>query len=59
MENSLPKIKSGVSAAPVGALIGAIGGYLVARQTGYHNSITVVPFMVVGLILGFSIAKHI
>lgn len=52
MENSLPKIKASITGAPIGAAVGAVTMYLVAKRLGYHKSITVVPFTVVGLILG-------
>jgi len=59
MENALPKIKSSVSAAPIGAVIGGIVMYMVAKKVGYHKTITVVPFTVVGIILGATIGSRL
>ncbi|MES2287554.1 MAG: hypothetical protein V4547_17805 [Bacteroidota bacterium] len=59
MENALPKIKSGIKAAPVGAVIGIVGGYLLAKQLGYHKTITVIPFMVIGTIVGAAIGSKV
>lgn len=59
MENAVPKIKQGLIDAPIGAGIGAVVGYAVAKQLGYHKAITVIGFTMVGLILGFTISKRI
>lgn len=57
MENAIPKIKSGISSAPLWAVGGAIAGMLVAKQLNFHKTITIVPFAMVGLIIGFSIGS--
>jgi hypothetical protein len=57
MENALPKIKKGITSAPIGAIGGAVTGMLLARALGYHKSITIIPFTVVGMIVGYSLVK--
>jgi uncharacterized membrane protein len=59
MESALPKIKSGIKAAPVGAVIGIAAGYLLAKELGYHKTITVIPFMVIGTIVGAAIGSKV
>lgn len=59
MESALPKIKSGIEAAPVGAVVGIVSGYLLAKSLGYHKTITVIPFMVIGTIVGAAIGSKV
>jgi len=49
------KLKSSISAAPLGAAIGALSGIMVAKQLGYHKTFTVIGFTMVGLIIGSAI----
>ena len=57
--NEGAKLKSSVSEAPLGAVGGAILGYLVAKKVGYEKTISVVSFTMVGLILGSFIGSSI
>lgn len=41
----------------VGTVLGIGAGYLLARKLGYEKKITLVPFLVVGSIVGMS-AEH-
>ncbi len=59
MAGGVEKLTSSVSNAPLGALGGAIVGYLVAKKLGHEKSITVVSFTVVGLIIGSAIGLNI
>lgn len=51
------KLKESVAVAPVGAAVGAIVGYLIAQQLGYHKNLPVVSFVMVGLIIGSTFKK--
>jgi outer membrane lipoprotein SlyB len=53
------KIKSTVTAAPMGAAAGAIVGYFVAKKLGYDKTISVIGFTMVGLIVGSAIGQKI
>lgn len=55
----MEKLTSSVSNAPLGALGGAIVGYLVAKKLGHEKSITVISFTVVGIIIGSAIGLNI
>jgi energy-converting hydrogenase Eha subunit E len=56
MESSFIKIKSQASNAPIGALIGGVVGYSIARNLKYDHTLSVISFIVVGTILGATIA---
>ncbi len=51
------KIQDSITDAPIGALIGAISGYALARGLGYDKKISVVSFISVGIIIGTIIGK--
>ena len=53
------KIVKSVTGAPIGAAIGAFGGYLVAKQLGYDKTLTVISFTMVGILIGASIGARI
>ena len=53
------KIKSSITAAPIGAAAGAVIGYMVAKELGYEKTITVVSFTMVGLIIGSAIGYKV
>ncbi len=59
MESAVAKITSSISAAPLGAAAGAIVGYMVSKKLGYHKTITVISFAMVGLIIGTAIGSKI
>lgn len=59
MENSISKIKTDFSNAPLGAIIGGAIGYIIAKNVKYDNTITVISFAVVGIIIGASIGQKI
>jgi len=52
MAGEAEKLRASVSNAPLGALAGAIVGYLIAKKLGYEKTVSVVSFTVVGLIIG-------
>lgn len=52
-----PRLQDSISNAPIGALFGAIGGYLVSKSLGYDKKISVVSFISVGIIIGTIIGK--
>lgn len=56
---AIGKIKSSITTAPIGAVGGAVIGYLVAKKLGYDKTITVISFTVVGLIIGSAIGYKI
>lgn len=49
---TLEKIKNSIVNAPVGAIAGAITGYVIAKNVGYHKTFVVVSFAMVGIIIG-------
>jgi outer membrane lipoprotein SlyB len=51
------KVKSTVTAAPIGAVGGAVIGYLIAKKIGYDKTLMVVSFAMVGLIIGATIGQ--
>ncbi len=53
------KLKSSITNAPLGALGGAIVGYMVSKKLGYDKSFTVIGFTMVGLIIGSAIGYKI
>lgn len=53
---AVEKIKSDIARAPLGALVGAIVGYVAAKKLGYNKTLTVVGFITVGTIIGGAIA---
>lgn len=55
MYGGLDKAKSAIGGAPVGAAIGGALGYMVAKHFGYHNTLMVVSFTIVGALIGSSI----
>ncbi len=55
----IAKIKTTVGAAPLGALIGAVAGYIVAKGTGFHKTLLVISFTVVGTVIGASIGNKL
>jgi outer membrane lipoprotein SlyB len=57
--NEGEKLKSTISEAPLGALGGAIFGYLLAKKVGYEKTISVISFTMVGLIVGSFIGSTI
>lgn len=59
MPNELNKLKNTITLAPIGAIAGAIAGYLVAKKLGHDKSITVISFTVVGVIIGSAIGLNI
>ncbi len=59
MAGEVGKLTSSVTNAPLGALGGAIVGYLVAKKLGHEKSITVISFTVVGLLIGSAIGYNI
>lgn len=52
MGGEADKLKKTVSDAPLGAIGGAIVGYLICKKMGYEKNISVVSFTMVGLIIG-------
>lgn len=54
---ALNKVKTTISGAPLGALAGAAVGILVAKKVGYHHTLMVVSFTVVGAIIGATLGK--
>lgn len=58
MEKTLPKIKSTISNAPLGAVIGAAVGYIQAKSAGYDKTLTVFSFIIVGSILGATLMHN-
>lgn len=56
---ALDKIKSTVSRAPIGALSGAIVGYLIAKKIGYDKTLMVISFTMVGLIIGATLGHSL
>jgi len=56
---TVKKITSSVTAAPIGAVAGTVIGYLVAKQLGYEKTITVISFTVVGLLIGSAVGYKI
>lgn len=59
MASAVNKLKDTISGAPLGAVGGAIVGYFVSKKLGYHKSITVVSFTMVGLIIGAAIGAAV
>ena len=57
--NEGAKLKNTITEAPLGAIVGAVVGYLVSRKVGYSKEISVVSFTMVGLILGSFIGSSI
>lgn len=53
------KIAKNVSAAPIGAIGGAIVGYLVSKKLGYDKTLTVVSFAMVGILIGAAFEAHL
>ena len=53
LNSILSKYKNNVA----GTVIGVAAGYLLAKKLGYEKTITVIPFCVVGSILGAT-AEH-
>ena len=59
MAGEADKLKSSISAAPMGAVGGAIIGYLVSKKLGYDKNISVISFTMVGLIIGAALGSGI
>ena len=59
MDLASNKIIKSVNGAPIGAAIGAITGYLVAKQLGYDKTLTVISFTTVGTLIGAAIGAEI
>ncbi len=59
MPGEAAKLKSSVTAAPLGAVGGAIIGYLVSKKLGYDKNISVISFTMVGLIIGAALGSGI
>lgn len=59
MTNGVEKLKSSISGAPLGALTGAVIGYVMAKTTGYEKTASVVGFIMVGIITGSFIGSKI
>jgi ethanolamine transporter EutH len=53
------KIKGTITSSPSGAVIGAIGGYLLAKAFNYEKEIPVISFVVMGIIVGASLGYEI
>ncbi len=59
MGGEAEKLRSTITNAPLGALVGAIIGYLVSKKLGYDKNISVVSFTMVGLIIGAALGLNI
>ncbi len=59
MENTLNKLRSDISNAPLGAIVGGSLGYLIAKKFGYDKTITVVSFVMVFGITGAILTSKI
>ncbi len=57
--NTITKIKSDVSVAPLGSLVGGILGYALAKNFGYDKTLTVISFTLVGVITGAILTSKI
>lgn len=56
---SVDKVKSTVTRAPLGAIAGACIGYLVAKHIGYDKTLMVVSFAMVGLLIGGTVGQSL
>jgi F0F1-type ATP synthase assembly protein I len=59
MAGEAAKLKSSITAAPLGAAGGAVIGYLTAKFLGYEKNISVVSFTMVGLIIGAAVGAAV
>lgn len=59
MANEAAKLKETISGAPLGAVGGAIVGYLISKKLGYDKTISVVSFTMVGLIIGAALGAGV
>jgi uncharacterized membrane protein YeiH len=57
--STISKIKDTTTANPIGVIVGAIGGYMVAKKLGYDKTIAVISFTVVGAVLGGTIGNYL
>ena len=57
--NEISKLKDTVTSAPLGAVGGAIVGYLIAKRLGYDKTISVVSFTIVFLIMGAALGMGV
>lgn len=55
MKDALALYKNNI----IGTVAGVAAGYLMAKKLGFANKITVIPFCVVGSILGATAAHYI
>lgn len=55
MKDALSLYKNNI----IGTVAGVAAGYLLAKKLGFSNKITVIPFCVVGSILGATIQHYI
>ena len=59
MENAATKLRGSITAAPIGAVVGAFLGYMLAKNLGYNKTIAVISFGIVGLIAGSELTKKL
>lgn len=55
----LEKIKSSISASPLGGAAGAVVGYVVCKHFGFHKTLSVIGFVMVGTLIGAAIGAKI
>lgn len=56
---NLQKIKDTLIGAPIGATIGGIIGWAVAKRIGYDKTLMVISFITVGTIIGGTIGASL
>ncbi len=59
MAGEFQKLKDTTSRAPLGAIGGAIIGYLTAKRLGYEKNISVISFTMVGIIIGSALGAGV